>query len=168
MRPRRLLIVDASTVIRQRLTGALAVARAIDVVGSAASGRSALMKLPLLRPDLVALDANLPSSDSLDTLAAIRLAFPRLPVVLLSTSAPHAAASTVDALSQGANDYVMKPEAAVPTADAIAQLCGDLLSWIDECCPDPDGSRPITVTHPNASVAVDARLHVGALRLSTR
>jgi len=32
---RALLIVDASTVIRQRLTAALAVAPAIDVVGSA-------------------------------------------------------------------------------------------------------------------------------------
>jgi two-component system, chemotaxis family, protein-glutamate methylesterase/glutaminase len=167
MRPRRLLIVDASAVIRQRLTAALAAAPAIDVVGSAASGRSALMKLPLLRPDVVALDADLPGSDSLDTLAAIHLAFPRLPVVLLSNSAAHAAASTVHALSLGAHDYVMKPEAAVPSADAIGQLCGDLLSWIDECCPDPDGSRPVTVTHPNASVAVDARIDVVAIGIST-
>src|SRR5580704_16018543 len=111
MRPRRLLIVDASAVIRQRLTAALAGEAAIDVVGSAASGRSALMKLPLLRPDVVALDADLPGTDSLDTLAAIHLDSPRLPVVLLSSAAPRAAASTIDALSQGARDYVMKPDA---------------------------------------------------------
>jgi two-component system chemotaxis response regulator CheB len=167
MRPRRLLIVDASAVIRQRLSVALAAAPAIDVVGSAASGRSALMKLPLLRPDVVALDADLPGTDSLDTLAAIRLASPRLPVVLLSTSAPRAAAATVDALSQGANDYVMKPEAAVPSDDAIGQLCAHLLSRIDQCCPGASESRPAGVTQPNASVAADARIDVVAIGIST-
>ena len=164
---RRLLIVDASTVIRQRLTAALAAEPAIDVVGSAASGRSALMKLPLLRPDVVALDADLPGTDSLETLAAIRLASPRLPVVLLSTAAPRVAASTVDALSQGANDYVMKPDAAVPSDKAIAQLCTHLVARIDECCPRAAGPRPAAVAHRPAPRAADARVDVVAIGVST-
>jgi len=106
------------------------------------------MKLPLLRRMWSRLTPTCPAATA-STRSPPSASPSATPGGLLSTSAPHAAASTVDALSLGANDYVMKPEAA-SDHEAIAQLCGDLLSWIDECCPIPTVS-PITVTHPNAS-----------------
>ena len=77
MRRHRLLIVDASTVIRRAVTLTLSEDPRIEVVGSAPSGRIALMKFSLLRPDVVALDVDLPGTDTLETLAAIRAALAR-------------------------------------------------------------------------------------------
>src|SRR3990172_7926172 len=99
MPTRRLLLVDDSVVIRHGLTAALADAPGIEVAGSAASGRVALMKIPLLQPDVVALDVEMPGMDGLETLAAIRQACPRLPVIMLNVPTPDGAAATIDALT---------------------------------------------------------------------
>ena len=164
---RRLLIIDASTVIRRALSVSLSGEAGIEIVESASSGRSALMKLPLLRPDVVALDVDLPGTETLDTLAGIRLAHPRLPVVLLSLATPRAAAATVDALSRGANDYVMKPDAAVPSDEALALLRSQLLSKIDACCAPTPRPRPVLVPRRTTAVAPAARVDVVAIGVST-
>jgi two-component system, chemotaxis family, protein-glutamate methylesterase/glutaminase len=57
MRRRRVLLVDTSVVIRRSLAEALARTPEILVAGSASNGRIALMKIPLLRPDVVVLDS---------------------------------------------------------------------------------------------------------------
>ena len=58
--PSRVLIVDDSVVIRRALTAALRATPGLEVVGAASSGRIALMKIPLLQPDVVALDIEMP------------------------------------------------------------------------------------------------------------
>ncbi|MEO8522137.1 MAG: chemotaxis protein CheB, partial [Acidobacteriota bacterium] len=166
MGSRRLLIVDASPVIRRALTVALSSASGIEVVGSASSGRIALMKVPLLRPDVVALDVDLPGMDSLETLVAIRRAHPRASVVMLSAATPRAAAATLDALGQGATDFVLKPDAAVPSEESIALLCGQLVSKIDACCLIADLSGPAAAPR-RPGVAADARVDVVAIGVST-
>src|SRR5207302_5672164 len=57
-----------------------------SVVGSASSGRIALMKIPLLLPDVVLLDIDMPEMSGLETLSAIRQLWPRLPVVILNVA----------------------------------------------------------------------------------
>ena len=167
MRPRRLLIVDASTVIRRALAAALSDEPGIDVVGSASSGRIALMKLPLLLPDVVALDAGLPGPESLDTLAAIRATFPRLPVIMLSAATPRSAAATVDALSRGANDYIMKSDAAVPSDQSLTTLGADLVSKIEACCLTAVAARPAAVPRRPWPPPAVARVDVVAIGVST-
>ena len=167
MRPRRLLIVDASTVIRRALTAALSAEPGVEVVGSASSGRIALMKLPLLRPDVVALDVDLPETESVDTLAAIRRASPRLPVVLLTTATPRAAAATVDALSRGANDYILKPDAAVPSHESLTILGAHLVAKIEACCLTAVAGRPAPITRRLGAASTDARVDVVAIGVST-
>ena len=167
MSPCRLLIVDASTVIRRALTVALAGEPGIEVVGSASSGRVALMKLPLLRPDVVALDADLPDRESPWTLAAIRAAAPRLPIVLLSAASPRAAAATADALHHGANDYIVKPDGDVPSDGSIALLCAHLVSKIDACCLSAVAHRPVARAHGPGAASIGARVDVVAIGVST-
>src|SRR5438874_636507 len=135
MRKPRLLIVDDSVVIRRDLTAVLSREPDVEVVGSASSGRIALMKIPLLLPDVVLLDIDMPEMSGLDTLSAIRQLSPRLPVVILNVATVLAAAATVDALTLGANSYVMKPDAAVPSPDSVAALADDILSKLQQCCP---------------------------------
>jgi len=74
MLKRRVLIVDDSVVIRRSLADALSRNPGLEIVGSAPSGRIALMKLPLLHPDVLILDVDMPDMSGVETLAAIRKA----------------------------------------------------------------------------------------------
>jgi two-component system chemotaxis response regulator CheB len=131
LRDPRLLVVDDSVVIRRDLTAALARQPGIDVIGSASSGRIALMRIPLLHPDVVALDVEM--EDALETLATIRRSWPRLRIIVLNVSTASGAAATADALASGASDFVMKPDGAVPSEQAMQALAEVLASKITGC-----------------------------------
>jgi two-component system chemotaxis response regulator CheB len=132
----RLLIVDDSVVIRRALTAAITRESGVAVAGSASDGRIALMKIPLLHPDVVALDVDMPDMNGLETLTAIRQIYPRLPVIMLNVPTSRGAAMTVDALTLGASDYVTKPAAAVPSDDELRILGDELISKIAVCFPN--------------------------------
>ncbi len=105
MTPIRILVVDDSVVIRKLLSDTLSGDRALEVVGTASDGRIALAKIPLLNPDLITLDVEMSVMNGLETLAALRKLYPKLPVIMFSTLTEHGAAATLDALSLGASDY---------------------------------------------------------------
>jgi two-component system chemotaxis response regulator CheB len=81
MTPIRILVVDDSVVIRKVLSDTLLADPALEVVGVASNGRIALAKIPLLKPDLLTLDIEMPVMDGLQTLAAARKLYPKLPVI---------------------------------------------------------------------------------------
>ncbi len=105
----RVLIVDDAVVVRNRVSKVLASDRSLEVVGVAANGRIALAKIPLVNPDVIILDVEMPEMNGLETLTAIRKTYPHLPVIMFSTFTRIGAAATLEALSLGANDYATKP-----------------------------------------------------------
>jgi len=109
VRPIRVLVVDDAATARRLVIQALAADPALEVVGTAVNGRQALERLPVLRPDVVILDLEMPVLDGFATLAELRRLQPRLPVVIFSSQSARGAAATLDALALGANDYVTKP-----------------------------------------------------------
>lgn len=109
MRKIRVLIVDDSVVIRRLLSNLLSEDPMIEVVGVAANGKIALQKLPLVKPDIVTLDIEMPVMNGLETVKAIRKQDRKVPIVMFSTLTERGAVATLDALSYGANDYVTKP-----------------------------------------------------------
>ena len=107
--PLRVMLVDDSAVIRRLLADTLSGDPDIEVCGVAGDGRSALAKLEQFAPDAIVLDIEMPHLDGIGTLKELRKTRPRLPVVMFSTLTERGAASTLDALAAGANDYVTKP-----------------------------------------------------------
>jgi two-component system chemotaxis response regulator CheB len=136
MSRRRVLIVDDSVVIRRSLTDALSRDSHLEVVGSAPTGRVAMMKMAIVRPDIVALDVEMPEMSGLDTLTAIRQVYPELPVIMLSVPTDRGAAATLDALTLGARDYVTKPADGTNSKDSLRVLSDELISKIQGCFPD--------------------------------
>jgi two-component system chemotaxis response regulator CheB len=125
----RVLVVDDSVVVRRAVSDALAGDPDVVVAGSAPSGRIALQKIPQVNPDLITLDIEMPDLDGLETLAALRKDYPRLPVIMFSTLTRRGATATLDALAAGATDYVTKPTGlAVPAA--LAFIRAELLPRI--------------------------------------
>ncbi len=130
----RILVVDDSVVIRKVLSDTLSLDPALDVVGVASDGRIAIAKIPLLKPDLVTLDIEMPVMNGLETLAALRKLYPKLPVIMFSTLTERGAAATLDALSLGASDYATKPSNTGSPEVAIARVRAELIPKIKVLC----------------------------------
>lgn len=175
MRKRRVLIVDDSVVIRRTLSAALSREHDMEVVGAAPSGRVALMKIPIVQPDVIALDVDMPETDGVSTLTAIRKAYPQLPVVMLNVPTERGAAATLDALTLGALDYVTKPEMGANGDDKLHALTNELISKIRACCSHlPKGGSaelhdvtPNGRTLPAAPTESTKRVDVVAIGVST-
>ena len=116
--PLRLLVVDDSATIRGVLTKTLNAAPGIRVTATAANGEKALGILATEPIDLVLLDIEMPVMDGLETLRQLRQRHARLPVIMFSSLTERGAKATLEALINGANDYVAKPTGVA--ADAIA------------------------------------------------
>lgn len=134
MRRIRVLIVDDSTVIRRLLSDALSCDSTIEVVGTAPNGRIALAKLPQLAPDVVTLDVEMPEMDGLTTVLELRKTYSNLPVIMFSTLTQKGAEATLDALSNGANDYVTKPANVGSVSEAIQRVRDELIPKIKSLC----------------------------------
>jgi two-component system chemotaxis response regulator CheB len=130
----RVLIVDESTAMRRLLSRALAEDPRIEVVGTAASGRIGLAKIPQINPDLVTLNLEMPFMDGLTTLTELRKAYPRLPVIMCSPLTHKGAAAALNALSSGASDYFCRPANVANPELAIRQVQEELIPKIKALC----------------------------------
>lgn len=142
MRKIRVLIVDDAVVVRKMVGDVLAGDPALEVVGTAANGRIGLAKIPQVNPDLVTLDVEMPEMDGLQTLAALRKTYPRLPVIMFSTLTQRGAVATLDALSLGASDYVTKPANVGSVAAGMQRIREDLIPKIKALCAGIAGFQP--------------------------
>ncbi len=128
----RILVIDDSVVMRQLITRMLTSEPTIEVVGTARDGRDALNKIPLLCPDLVTLDVEMPELDGIATLREIKLIAPAVHVIMCSSLTARGAGITLDALLAGADDYVTKQHSGEMGASAYDALRGDLLTKIQQ------------------------------------
>ena len=166
----RILVVDDSVVIRKVLSDTLSGERTFDVVGVASDGRIALAKIPLLKPDLITLDVEMPVMNGLETLAAIRKLYPKLPVIMFSTLTERGASATLDALALGASDYATKPSNTGSPEVAIARVRAELVPKIKALCGATSLKlQPLPRTHPPAKVRArsNARIEIVAIGTST-
>ena len=125
----RVLVVDDSVVMRRIVARALERDPEIARTDFAANGRLALAKVLQRRPDVIVLDLEMPELDGFGTLAELRASHPGLPVVLFSSVDERSARATLDALSLGATDFVLKPSGA-SVAEGEAYVAEHLLPLV--------------------------------------
>jgi two-component system chemotaxis response regulator CheB len=155
----RVMIVDDSVVVRRVVSGVLSDDPALEVVGYAVNGRVALVKLPLLDPDIVILDLEMPEMDGLEALAEIRRIRPHLPVIMYSSLTQRGAVATLDALALGASDYLTKPSGVESPDHAIRRIRDELIPKVKTFC-GPLLSRPAFSASPSPALA---RMRAAAL-----
>jgi two-component system, chemotaxis family, protein-glutamate methylesterase/glutaminase len=148
--PIAVLVVDDSVVVRRIVTSILSEDPGIRVVGTAASGRSALEMIERLAPDILTLDIEMPDMDGLETLRHLRRLHPRLPVIMFSTLTEQAAAATLEAISLGARDYVTKPGNVGSASAAFETVRSQLLPKIKALVPS---AAPTPAPAPTARPA---------------
>ena len=101
----RILIVDDEEVLRDVLDAVLR-REGFDIV-LASSGEEALNVLDTDEIDLIILDVMLPGISGIDTMRAIRISNPDLPVIIITAFSSIDGA--IDAMKQGAFHYIPKP-----------------------------------------------------------
>jgi DNA-binding response OmpR family regulator len=104
--PKRVLLVDDDTALRQSLAEQLEIAQEFSTV-MADSGAAGFKEAKAERFDLILLDVGLPDLDGREVCRNLRRDGVRTPVIMLT--AADGDADTVLGLESGANDYITKP-----------------------------------------------------------
>jgi len=125
MPPVKVLVVDDSALMRQLISKMLSSYPDIQVLGTAINGSDALVKIPVLRPDVVTLDVEMPVLDGLAALRRIRRECP-LPVIMFSTLTALGTRATIEALALGGFDFVTKPSSPAALEPMVAELAGKI------------------------------------------
>jgi two-component system, chemotaxis family, protein-glutamate methylesterase/glutaminase len=147
----RVLIVDDSVVIRRLLSDELSKDPDLEIVGTAATGKIGLAKIPQVNPDIVTMDIEMPEMDGLEAVTEIRKIYAKLPIIMFSTLSQRAARETLEALSRGANDYVTKPANVGSASIAMQRVRDELIPKIKHLCPGL-GSVPAPPSPPRVKV----------------
>jgi DNA-binding NarL/FixJ family response regulator len=102
----RVLVADDVMILRKGLEAVLKQAGDMEVVGSAADGKQALLQARAARPHVVLMDMRMPEYDGAWATGQIKNEFPEMKVLVLTTFDDE---ETIDkALESGADGYVLK------------------------------------------------------------
>jgi len=152
VQPIRTLVVDDSVVARRVISEIFAGEPDFEVLGTAPNGRLALTKIERLKPNLVTLDIDMPELDGMQTLAEIRTRFPEVRVIMVSNLTQRGAAVTVEALFNGASDYVTKATRTSSPHEARQLLREQLLPKARAIMGSTAAKPPVSQTAVDAAV----------------
>ncbi|OKH51418.1 chemotaxis response regulator protein-glutamate methylesterase [Calothrix sp. HK-06] len=162
------LVVDDAVIVRNRVSKILSTVPEIEAVSVAASGKIALLKIPQVHPDIIILDVEMPEMDGLKTLVEIRRQYPKLPIIMFSALTVLGAATTLDALMLGANDYATKPSNLTSIEAANQHILTELVPKIKVLSAEYkmlDNKAPNT-QHPTPKTTHDSRFTIHDSRLT--
>ena len=118
-----ILIVDDSSIIRKIFSDHIQ-KMGYKVVGIAKDGREAIKMYEKLKPDLVTMDVTMPIMNGIDSLKAIKSKFNDAKVIMVTSHGEERL--VMDAISNGAKGYVLKPITPESIQQAIQKVFPEL------------------------------------------
>lgn len=106
----RVMVVDDTILYRKVVSDVLATIPDVEVVGTASSGKIAISRLPVLKPDFITLDIEMPDLNGIEVLKYLQKNMPEVGAVMLSTLTQEGSDMTIRALELGAFDFIPKPQ----------------------------------------------------------
>lgn len=123
----RVLVVDDSAFVRKVVIEMLSRSASLEVVGFARDGEEALDQVERLRPDVVTLDLVMPRMNGVEFLREQNRRR-RVPVVVCSI-AHQSGEMALEALEQGAVEFVQKPTALA--TDRVYEIAAELVAKVE-------------------------------------
>ena len=114
-----LLIVDDSSTVRRSIERHIFSDRVTEIY-QAANGREALELFERYRPEFVTMDLTMPEMDGLTCISRMMAIKPDTRLMVISALGD--AATAIEAVERGANEYVVKPFSAEDLNQALANL----------------------------------------------
>jgi len=102
----RILAVDDHSIFRQGIVGLLADQLDMQLVAEASNGREAIQQFRSHHPDITLMDLQMPETNGLDAVMAIRGEFPEARIIVLTTYTGDV--QVLRALKAGARAYLLK------------------------------------------------------------
>lgn len=121
----KVLIVDDAAFMRMMIRNILKDASDFEVVGEAANGIEAVEKYKELKPDIVTLDITMPEMDGLEALKQIIQLNPSAKVIMCSAMGQQG--MVLDAIQNGAKDFVVKPFQSDRVLEALRKTLGQTI-----------------------------------------
>lgn len=122
------LICDDSALMRNLISRVIDGTEGMHIVGKAMNGQFLIDKIPLLNPDVIILDIEMPVMNGIEFLKYRKENRIDIPVIILSSIAEKGAAVTMQCLELGAADFITKPNGSV-SAD-ISSVSDTLVEMI--------------------------------------
>ncbi len=119
IKPARVLVIDDDPLVRTGIRLLLRGNTSVSIVGEFASHRGLLEAVKDLQPDVLLMDLFMPEESGLSVARRVRLMYPHLRMVLMSSI--DNPALSADARNVGVNAFVAKT---APAADFITALVG--------------------------------------------
>lgn len=108
MKQIRAIVIDDSAFMRKVISDILASDPRVNVIATGRNGEDGIKKIRELHPDVVTLDVHMPVMDGIEALSIIMKERPT-PVVMLSSETKEGAIKAIQAISNGAVDFITKP-----------------------------------------------------------
>lgn len=118
----RVLIVDDSALVRKTITDVLSMDPDIEVVGTANDPLIAMEKIPILLPDVITLDMEMPRMDGLTYLRQLKAQGSTIKVVVISSLTQQGSQIAFDAMEAGAVEVLAKPDGQMSVGALASKL----------------------------------------------
>jgi two-component system chemotaxis response regulator CheY len=117
----RILVVDDAAFMRMMIKNII-LELGHEVVGEAGNGQQALALYQELQPDLVTMDITMPDMDGIAAVKEIRAVDPNAKIIMVSAMGQQAL--VLEAIQNGAKDFIVKPFEKERIRDAIQRVLG--------------------------------------------
>ena len=160
----KVLVVDDSAFMRNIISKIIEATPGLLAVGKAMNGKFALEKIPLVNPDIIVLDIEMPEMNGIEFLKERKRLNIDIPVIVLSSIAQEGASVTMQCLSLGASDFLTKPSSG-------ASDLGDLAKNLSELLLSYGGQykrlKSLQTNRPFEKTKVDSRFSTDTLKRNT-
>jgi two-component system chemotaxis response regulator CheB len=124
----RVMICDDSAFMRMVIKDIIGSQTGIKVIGQARDGMEAVEKAVVLKPDVITMGVEMPKLNGLE---AMKLIIKKIPtrVIMVSSLTEEGAEITIEALENGAVDFLAKPSGSISTN--FRKMGGELINKIN-------------------------------------
>jgi len=158
----KIIIADDHKIVREGLSALLSSVEEIEIIEEAPNGLILLHQLKTLQPDLILLDIGMPVMDGIEAAAKIKVEFPKVKILVLTTYVEQAKIKKM--LKIGVHGYLLKDSGKSGLLNAIKTIT-EGQNYYDQRVTDVvmNSYRPKKTTTPKSIVLTKREKEIALL-----